>query len=284
MRIGDFDLYRDLLKAKSGLSLTPDKSYLLDSRLSPVVKKWNYQSLEAMTLALRGVPEPKLVKDIVEAMMTGETSFFRDIRPFDVFAKVILPYLARERASKRSLRIWCAAASSGQEPYSLAMILKENAQMFPGWNIQILATDISSDALDIAKKGRYSQFEAQRGLPILLLIKYLEQAGGDWKIKDEIRKFVHFDTFNLMDDVAKLGAFDVIFCRNVLSYFDEATQKATLEKIAKRLPEDGFLFLGKTESPIGLTEAIKLHEKHKSLFVLKDGVYDLGEPSGQAVV
>lgn len=277
MRINDFDLYKDILKARSGLTLTPDKSYLLDSRLTPVAKKWGHASLDAMTLVLRGVPDPNLVKDVVEAMTTNETSFFRDTKPFDMFKNTILPYLMKKRATRKSINIWCAAASSGQEPYSLSMLLKETGHAINGWNIKILGTDISTEILDHAKKGVYSQFEVQRGLPIQMLMKYFDQTGDTWTIKDEIRKMVKYEFFNLLDSMDKLGTFDIIFCRNVLIYFDEQTKKMVLEKMARRLEGDGFLVLGGAETVLGITDAFKLAESHRGLYVLKNGTFDAKE-------
>lgn len=277
MRINDFDLYKDILKARSGLTLTPDKSYLLDSRLTPVAKKWGHASLDAMTLVLRGVPDPNLVKDVVEAMTTNETSFFRDTKPFDMFKNTILPYLMKKRATRKSINIWCAAASSGQEPYSLSMLLKEMGHAINGWNIKILGTDISTEILDHAKKGVYSQFEVQRGLPIQMLMKYFDQTGDTWTIKDEIRKMVKYEFFNLLDSMDKLGTFDIIFCRNVLIYFDEQTKKMVLEKMARRLEGDGFLVLGGAETVLGITDAFKLAESHRGLYVLKNGTFDAKE-------
>ena len=277
MRINDFDLYKDLLKSKSGLTLTADKSYLLDSRLTPVAKKWNYPSLDAMTLVLRGVPDPKLIKDVVEAMTTNETSFFRDTKPFDMFNNAILPYMMKKRATKKSINIWCAAASSGQESYSLAMLLKEKGAALNGWNVKIYATDISTEILDHARKGVYSQFEVQRGLPIQMLMKYFEQSGDGWVIKEEIRRMVRFEYFNLLEDMSKLEMFDVIFCRNVLIYFDEQTKKMVLEKMAKKLESDGFLVLGGAETVLGITDVFKLAESHRGLYVLKNGTFDAKE-------
>lgn len=267
MRITDFDIYKDLLKEKSGLTLTPDKSYLLDSRLTPVAKKWNFASLDVMTATLRGMPDKKLIIDIVEAMTTNETSFFRDTKPFDNFRDIVLPHLLKERAKQKSIRIWCAAASSGQEPYSLAMLLKEQGAKLAGWKIEIVATDISLDILDKAKKGEYTQFEVQRGLPITLLIKYFEQKGDVWALKPDVRNMIKFDYFNLLEDMAKLGTFDVIFCRNVLIYFDQPTKTVVMDKMAKRLQSDGFLFLGGAETVLGLTDSFKPLANARGLYV-----------------
>lgn len=279
MRIADFDIYRDILIQKSGLSLTQDKSYLLDSRLTPVARKWGFASLAAMTLSLRGVPEPALVKDIVEAMTTGETSFFRDGKPFELFRDTVLPALATRRHTNRALRIWCAGCSSGQEPYSLAITILENQHLVPGWNVEILATDISDAALEKAQAGAYTQFESQRGLPVNLLLKYFEQRGEKWGVNKNVRKMVTFRHFNMLDDMTPLGMFDVILCRNVLTYFDDETKKDVLGRIAQRLPSDGFLFLGAKETADGFGKDFKTLGNGGSLYVLNSGVYESAEAS-----
>jgi chemotaxis protein methyltransferase CheR len=267
MRINDFDLYRDLLKEKSGLTLTPDKSYLLDSRLTPVARKHNFANLEAMTMALRAMPPADLIKDIVEAMTTNETSFFRDSKPFDQFRDVVIPHLLKTRGGMKKARIWCAAASTGQEPYSLAMVIKENAAKLPGWTFEIIATDIDTAVLDTAKKGDYSQFEVQRGLPIQMLMKYFEQKGDRWHIKQEIKSMVQYKPFNLLTPMAALGKFDLIFCRNVLIYFDRETKAAVLNNMAGLLPEDGFMFLGGAETVLGITDAFKPLENSRGIYI-----------------
>ena len=267
MRINDFDLYKDLLMEKSGLVLTPDKSYLLDSRLTPIAKQHGFDSLDQMTVSLRGIPDTKLVKSIVEAMTTNETSFYRDLKPFNLFEKSVLPYMKETRASKRHLRIWCAAASSGQEPYSLAMLLKENEAKFPGWKFEIVATDISDDILEIAQNGIYTQFEVQRGLPIQLLMKYFKQHGDKWHISDDIKKMIRFSNFNLLNPMTSLGQFDVIFCRNVLIYFDDATKTKVLSGMSNLLPEDGMLFLGGAETVIGITDQFRPLPNARGLYL-----------------
>ena len=273
MNIADFDLYKDLLKDKSGLVVTPDKSCLLDSRLGPVAKKWGYASIDAMTLALKGVPDSNLVKDIIEAMTTNETSFFRDTRPFDMFRDHILPSLMESRATKRSLRIWCAAASSGQEPYSLSMLMLEKGAALANWNIEIIATDISNDILAQAQNGIYSQFEVQRGLPITLLMKYFTQQGDKWQIKDVVKKPIKYKYFNLLDSMASMGQFDIIFCRNVLIYFDEKTKGDVLNRMAKQLTKDGFLFLGGAETVLGITNAFVPMPEKRGVYVQADSLH-----------
>ncbi|MFP4097305.1 MAG: CheR family methyltransferase [Alphaproteobacteria bacterium] len=257
MNITDFDIYKDLLMAQSGLVLTQDKSYLVESRLNPVAKKWGYQDIAGMTNVLRAVPPKDLVNDIVEAMTTNETSFFRDTRPFETFKNIALPYFINKRAAQKHLRIWCAAASSGQEPYSIAMLLKEEAARLPGWRFTINATDISHNILEQAKEGTYSQFEVQRGLPITLLMKYFTQQGDKWIISKEIRDMVNFSCFNLLDNMSALGTFDIIFCRNVLIYFDQPTKKSVMERMCDRLVDDGYYFLGGAETVLGITDVLR---------------------------
>jgi chemotaxis protein methyltransferase CheR len=281
MRITDFDLYRDLLKERSGLVLGQDKSYLLDSRLSPIARKWGYPTLDAMTNALRGVPDKDLVNDIIEAMTTNETSFFRDNKPFEMFKEVVLKYMKENRASRKELRIWCAAASSGQEPYSIAMILKEAAAQFPGWRFTIKATDISDQILNQAREGVYSQFEVQRGLPIQFLMKYFTQDEEKWRISNDIKAMVNYGNFNLLDNMAALGRFDVIFCRNVLIYFDEKTKASILERMGKQLESDGILFLGGAETVLGITEAFKPFPAQRGLYAQPGSVhFTQGSASG----
>lgn len=271
MKVADFELYRGLLYEKSRLVVTPDKSYLLDSRLTPIAKKWNFPSLDMMTMQLRAIPDQALIKDIVEAMTTNETSFFRDTKPFQLFQEVVLPHMLQARATKKTVRIWCAASSSGQEPYSLAMILKEKESQLKGWKFEITATDLSEEILDQARKGVYTQFEVQRGLPIQYLMKYFEQAGETWKLKDEIKNAVRFGVFNLLGDMARMGTFDVIFCRNVLIYFDEKTKAGVLEKMSRILEKDGFLFLGGAETVLGITDKFSPMPDKRGLYIKPEG-------------
>ncbi|MCB1556248.1 MAG: protein-glutamate O-methyltransferase CheR [Alphaproteobacteria bacterium] len=274
MHIRDFDFYKDFLYKKSGLSLTSDKSYLLDSRLTPIARQFGYASLDAMTTTLRAVPPQDLVKAVVEAMTTNETSFFRDSKPFDTFRDTVLPYLLKKRATTKRLRIWSAACSSGQEAYSLAMLLKEKANLTAGWTIEIMGTDISEDIVAQAQKAEYSQFEVQRGLPIMLLMKYFTQVGDRWQLRDDIKSMVKFKYFNLLDNMAALGTFDIIFCRNVLIYFDPPLKKQVFEGMARQLSDDGFLFLGGAETIMGFTETFKPLGQYRGLYGLTKTEYD----------
>jgi chemotaxis protein methyltransferase CheR len=279
MKLTDFDIYKDLLRKQSGLALTPDKSYLLDSRLSAVAKKWGYPSLDAMTVALRAVPDKNLVTDIVEAMTTNETSFFRDNNPFELFKGTVLPYMLEARKIRKSFRIWSAAASSGQEAYSLCMLMKEiESTTLAGWRPEIVGTDISNEILDLAREGIYSQFEVQRGLPIQMLMKYFTQTGDKWQINENLRKMVRFQYFNLLEDMKILGSFDIILCRNVLIYFDEQTKADVLKRMAAQLADDGFLFLGGAETVLGITDAFQAVPGKRGLYAKSKSVHLQGKP------
>ena len=200
-------------------------------------------------------------------MTTNETFFFRDKLPFEHFRDTVLPALIAARAREKRIRIWCTAASTGQEPYSLAMTLKGMGAALAGFRIEILATDISADVLERAKAGIYSQFEVQRGLPIQQLVKFFTQVGETWQIAPEIRAMVQFRPLNLLNDFSALGTFDMVFCRNVLIYFDQETKIGVLNRLARQMPADGFLALGAAETVVGLTDAFKPMADKRGLYV-----------------
>src|ERR1700728_1880825 len=220
----DYDFLRKALKQRSGLVLSADKQYLVESRLLPIARKAGFANLGELVAALKRSDTDALMSKVVEAMTTNETFFFRDKTPFENFRSAVLPALLAARRAARHIRIWSAAASSGQEPYSLAMTIKELEDTLAGWRIEIIATDLSSSVLRKAQAGIYSQFEVQRGLPIALLIKYFSKTGDMWQIAPELRAMVKFRQFNLLSDFSTLGVFDLIFCRNVLIYFDQPTK------------------------------------------------------------
>lgn len=268
MTEADFEYLRGLLKTRSGLSLAAEKRYLVESRLGPICRKHQLAGLPQLVQTLRGGRDSTLETAVVEAMTTNETFFFRDKAPFDVFKDTLLPQLVTERArTSRRLRIWCAAASTGQEPYSLAMILDEMRPRLQGVSVEILATDLAGEVLDRAKAGVYSQFEVQRGLPIQMLIKHFTQVGDQWNISAAIKSMVQFRTLNLIRDFSTLGQFDVIFCRNVLIYFDQPTKSDVLRRLSTALAPDGALFLGAAETVIGLTDTLSPHPQHRGLYV-----------------
>lgn len=275
MKQEDFDLISGILKQRSGLVLTKEKAYLLESRLMPIARKMNLKDLEELIKMVRDKREEKTIEAIVEAMTTNETFFFRDQKPFDQFKQVIIPHLLKVRAAKRTLRIWSAASSSGQEAYSLAMLLSEEAAKFAGWKIDIIGTDISQEIVEKAKEGVYNQFEVQRGLPVTLLVKYFKQNGDKWQISDKIRQMVQYKVMNLLTDWGAIGSFDVIFCRNVLIYFDQPTKSKILERMAQIMPPDASLFLGGAESVLGLTDKLKSLDTQRGIYVPTGAPADL---------
>jgi len=257
MKPEDFEFLSKLVKDRSGLVLTQDKAYLLESRLMPVARKHGMKGVDELVSGLRTTGGEPLAHDVTEAMTTNESFFFRDIKPFDLFRDVTLPHLLENRANRKKFRVWCAASSSGQEPYSLAMVLREARAQLSGWNFDIVGTDLSREMLEKAKAGVYSQFEVQRGLPINLLLKYFKKQDELWQINQDLRSMVAYKELNLLDSFSGMGQFDVVFCRNVLIYFDQETKGAVLEKIASVMPDDGFLFLGGAETVLGISDKFK---------------------------
>jgi len=254
MNSSDFEFLSSLLYKQSGLVLTPDKGYLLETRLQPVARSHGLTSIEQIVSTLKARRDEKLVAAITDAMTTNESLFFRDRTPFDQFKAVVLPSLLQSRAAKKSIRIWSAACSSGQEPYSLSMVLDELASKLTGWRVEIVATDLSTEMVARARAGIYSQFEVQRGLPVQLLVKYFEQDGDRWQLSEKIRRMVTFREFNLLQDPRPLGNFDIVFCRNVLIYFDQDTKRKVLEGVSRQIAPDGYLYLGGAETVISITD------------------------------
>ena len=257
MTPSNFQFLCGFLKRRSGIVLTPDKTYLAESRLSPVARRLGHASLDALAETLKAGQSPTLEAAVIEAMVTNETSFFRDKIPFDRLKAHVLPRLTESRSAVKRLNIWCAAASTGQEPYSLAMMLKDMQSQLHGWRIDILGTDIAPNVLEKARSGVYSQFEVQRGLPIKELVKHFSQEGESWRISADLRGLVRCREINLLDEFGGLGQFDIIFCRNVLIYFDRDTKGDILGRLAKSLTPDGVLVLGAAETIIGLTDALR---------------------------
>ena len=270
MRSEDFEDLADLLKRRSGLTLTPDKIYLLESRLTPLARKRGLEGLDQLVQKLRTSRDEGLLVDVTEAMTTNESFFFRDNTPFDLFRDKVLPVMEKNRATQRRMRIWCAAASTGQEPYSLAIILREAWVKWKNWSLDIVGTDLSQDVLEKAKAGAYTQFEVQRGLPIQMLIKYFQQEGDTWQLSRDIRSMVQYRPFNLLSPFTGLGTFDVIYCRNVLIYFDQPTKKDVLERMTRCLADDGALFLGAAETVLGITDTLRPVKGYRGMYVKND--------------
>ena len=261
----DYEYLRKFLKDRSGLDLSAEKHYLIESRLLPLARKSGLDGIGELVQKLKA-GSALFVSQVVEAMTTNETFFFRDKVPFDHFREVIMPELLQARANRKTIRIWCAAGSTGQEPYSLAMCLKEMNAALSGWRVEILATDLSQDVLEKSKAGIYSQFEVQRGLSIQMLVKYFKQTGELWQINADMRAMVHHRQLNLLHDFAQLGAFDVIFCRNVLIYFDQDRKVNIFNRLARATEPDGFLVLGAAETVVGLTDAFRPFSERRGLY------------------
>ena len=272
LRPDDFDFVARMLKERSGLVIGRDKAYLLESRLMPLARKRGLKSLEELVGAMRSSRDEGLMRDVTEAMTTNESFFFRDIKPFDQFRDVVLPQMMQQRSSKRTIRIWSAACSSGQEAYSLAMMLKENSAKLAGWRIEIVGTDISVEMLEKAKAGLYSQFEVQRGLPIQMLVKYFKKKDESWQIDSALRGMVQFKEYNLLHDLRTLGQFDIVFCRNVLIYFDQGTKGRVLESISKQMPDDGILYLGGAETVLGISDRFRPIPNQRGIYCVNRGI------------
>ncbi|HEX2841795.1 protein-glutamate O-methyltransferase CheR [Hyphomicrobium sp.] len=262
-----FDALCEYLRRSSGLVMEQSKKYLVESRVMPIVRREKLSGLEELVLLLQKGQSPKLAKDVIEAMTINETYFFRDKSPFDQFRSVMLPALLTARQNEKRLRIWSAAASTGQEAYSLAMILDEHAARMPGWKVEIIGTDLSEQVLDKARKGIYSQFEVQRGLPAPMLLRHFNQIGDSWQISDNMRSKVTFRQLNLLSDFTSLGRFDIILCRNVLIYFDASRKTDILARMTRILAPDGFLTLGASESLIGLKTDLVGHPEQRGIFM-----------------
>ena len=264
MTPSDYEFLRKILKERSGLDLSSDKQYLVESRLIPLARRVGLSGIGELVQKLKAGTEP-LTSEVVEAMTTNETFFFRDKIPFDHLNEAVLPALVQARASRRALRIWCAASSTGQEPYSIAMCVKGFAAL-AGWRVEIVATDLSQEVLEKSKAGLYSQFEVQRGLPIQLLVEHFKQIGEMWQLNADIRGMVQHRQLNLLQDFSHLGTFDLIFCRNVLIYFDQETKIGIFERLSKMLEPDGVLALGAAETVVGLSDAFKPYPERRGLY------------------
>lgn len=282
MTPNEFDYLRSYLKQQSGLVLTAEKQYLIESRLLPVARKAGLASLSALVAKMREPGQATICEAVVEAMTTNESFFFRDKTPFEHFVDTMLPKMLEARARDRRIRIWCAAASTGQEPYSLAMCLKEAEAKLAGWRVEIVGTDLSNEVLDKAKAGVYSQFEVQRGLPINHLLKYFTQNGDTWQISSQLRSMVSYRKLNLLENFSSLGQFDIGFCRNVPIYFDNQTKIDILGRISKMMPADGFLVLGAAETVVGLTDAFKPMTDKRGLYQLGGAAAAATAPRGLA--
>ncbi|MGA7711684.1 MAG: CheR family methyltransferase [Rhizomicrobium sp.] len=265
MNSKDFLYLADILHRRSGMVLTQQKSHLVESRLTPVVRRFGFKDSASMLCELRHGHEA-LASAVTEAMTVNDSAFFRDRKTFDEFRDIVLPALLVQRAATKRLRIWSAACAAGQESYTIAMILNDKRLAEAGWTIDLIATDISSEMVARAVEGLYSQFEVQRGLPIRRLISNFTQEGNSWRISEQLRRMVTFRIFNLLDSFSWLSDIDVVFCRNVLMYFDQRTRASVLQRIGESLVPDGSLLVGTAETISGLTSSFTQAENAPGLY------------------
>lgn len=264
MTDADFDYIRKLLVDRSAIVLGDDKRYLVEARLAPVIGQLNVPSISDLVAKLRLGSNHGMATKVVEALVTSETSFFRDISPFEVLRKQVLPELIAARASERRLTFWSAACSTGQEPYTIALMLREYFPELANWQIMILGTDISTEVIAKANEGVYSQFEANRGLPAKLMIKYFKQIGTTWQLDSSIRDMVEYRQFNLAAAWPGLPMFDVVLLRNVMIYFDVLTKREILTRVERVLRPDGYLVLGGSETTLNISDTFSRMERAKA--------------------
>jgi len=250
-----FEFFRDFIKARSSIVIEPGKEYMVESRLTPLLKTEKLASLDEMMSKLKF--DKLLDQKIVDAMTTNETYFFRDIHPFDALKTKIIPELIAKRQSEKKLTIWCAACSSGQEPYSIAMIIREYFPQLKDWQVKIIATDLSMDILNKAREAQYNQLEVNRGLSALLLVKYFTKVGMHWKLKEDLVKMIDFRVLNLNSTFYPIPSPDIVFLRNVLIYFDVPTKKNIFENVKKILRPDGYLFIGASETTLNVYDGFE---------------------------
>jgi chemotaxis protein methyltransferase CheR len=262
----DFAFVCRLVRDRSAIVLEPGKEYLVETRLAPVARQYEFDSICDLIARLRSPAEVELRARVVEAMATTETSFFRDLAPFDTLRKTVLPELIAARGSEKRLNVWSAACSTGQEPYSVALLLREHFPELAGWQVNVLATDLSTEVLDRARAGLYTQAEANRGLPAKLMVKYFRQDGTGWRLADDVRRAVEFREMNLIRPWPPLPKMDIVFLRNVMIYFDVDTKKAILSRVARVLAPDGYLILGAAETTLNLDDSFRRAEALKGGF------------------
>ena len=262
----DYAFLKVLLKERSGLALTEGKEYLLEGRLGPLARSLGYGSIAELVQHLRTTRSDAVLSRVVDAMTTNETLFFRDQHPFEALVGVMLPALLAARPRGEPIRIWSTAASAGQEPYSIAMLIRENAALVGTRPIEILASDISTEMIARAEEGLYTEFEIRRGLDDHFLQKYFSREKHGWRISEAIRRMVRFQRINLLEPFDNVGMFDIVYCRNVLIYFDAPTKIDVVERIARRMRPDGYLLLGGAETLVGMTDRFRPSDRHRALF------------------
>jgi len=270
MLASDIAFLAQLLKRRTGIALNPSKTNQIAQRLAPVARRFGFKNTDEL---MRDLPNAResLVRTVIDAMTTNDTWFFRDRTPFEQFREIILPDLMSRRLRSKKLRIWSAATSTGQEAYTLAMILSE--ARLDGWTIELMASDISNECIARAREGLYTAYEIQRGLGVKRLITHFTQENENWRISEQLRRMVKFRTFNLLDDYGAFGEMDVIFCRNVLLYFEQQTKTRILERLADTLAPDGYLVVGTAEMPHQVTTAFEHLPDTRGLYIKPEEAY-----------
>jgi len=272
----DFDFIRDLVRVKAGIVLEPGKEYLVESRLAPLARKEGFPSLPDLVAGLRSRSPNGLHYKVIEAMTTNETTFFRDHKPFELLRTKVLPEVVSRRGAGRNISIWCAASSSGQEPYSIAMLLREHFPFLATWRVDFLASDISQEMLARTRQGRYSQLEVNRGLPAAYLVKYFRKEGAEWQVRDDLRRMLELREINLTEPWPLLPSLDIIFMRNVLIYFSVESKKEILARVRRLLRLDGYLFLGGAETTLNLDDSFEAVPGLSTCYRLKEAVTKIG--------
>ena len=278
-----FQTYATLLKTRSGLVIGPDKLYLLETRLAPILKCEKLRDLAALADRLRAPNAEPLIRQVVEAMTTNESFFFRDDKPFQHFRAQALPRMLALRPAGTPLRVWSAASSSGQEAYSIAMIISECRASIGDRRIEIIGTDLARDQVQRARDGVYTQFEVQRGLPVQMLMRYFRKEENGWRISEALRGMVQYREWNLLGDLRPLGQFDVVFCRNVLIYFDQPTKAKVLDAGAQQMPADGLLYLGGAETVLGITSRFAPLPAERGVYGVVGGKFTTQTQRSQSV-
>lgn len=268
----DFDYISKIVREQCAIVLEKGKEYLVESRVMPLVHQEKLETIENLVKKIKLQPRGPLKDAVIEAMTTNETSFYRDIHPFETLKKIIFPEMIEKRRAKREFNIWCGASSSGQEPYSLVMLLKNEFPELNSWKVNFSASDLSNQMLNRCKSGIYSQLEINRGLPAPLLVKYFERIGTEWQVREELRKMIQFRIINLSERWPVMPQLDLVMMRNVLIYFDVEMKKDILSRIRKLLKPDGYLFLGAAETTLNLDENFeRMPFKQSGCYRLKQG-------------
>ena len=262
----DFNYICRLVRERSAIVLEAGKEYLVETRLGPVVRDLDLGSISNLVTRLRAAPDNGLAGRVIQAMVTTETSFFRDLHPYDALRAHVLPELIERRRTDRRLSIWCAAASTGQEPYSIALLIREHFPELVSWEVKILATDISTEILERAGRGVFTQLEVNRGLPATMLVKHFQQRGNCWELNEGIRRAVEFREMNLCRPWPPMARMDLVLIRNVMIYFDVETKKEILGRVARILRPDGYLLLGGAETTLNLDDSYRRVERGKAGF------------------